>query len=128
MADPRAGRHAGDVGDGEQLGRRAVQAGAGRPDPHGDRERRRVDALEQRLHLVATDDGAARVDLQHQRLGAVVGRPLDGVVDRPDDDRVEQPADLQHVDRSPATGSAAVLGAGRRGAASGEQAERQPRR
>ena len=45
VADPGARRHAGDVGDGEQLGRSAVETGAGRPDPDGDRQRGVGDAL-----------------------------------------------------------------------------------
>ena len=53
VPDPRSRRHAGDVGDGEQLGGRAVEAGAGRADPDGDRQRGGGDALHQRLDLVA---------------------------------------------------------------------------
>ena len=99
--DPGAGRHAGDVGDGEELGRRAVQAcGARRPDPDADRQRRVGDPLQQLGHHVVADDGAPRVDLQHQRLRALLVGPLDRVVDLVDDDVVEQPADLQHVDRA----------------------------
>ena len=60
VADPRPGRHAGDVGDGQQLGRRAVQAGAGRADPDADRHRRIGDAVQQRRdHVVAHDRTAA---------------------------------------------------------------------
>ena len=98
VADPRPGRHAGHVGDGQQLGRRAVEAGPRWPDPDGDRQRGVVDALEQGLHLVAPDDGTARVDLQHEGLGAVGVRAGDGLVDGVDRDGVEQAADLQHVD------------------------------
>ena len=39
VPDARARGHPGDVGDGEQLRRRAVQAGARRADPDGDRAR-----------------------------------------------------------------------------------------
>ncbi len=125
VTDSRPRRHPRDVGHGEQLGRSAVQAGAGRPHPHGDRERRRLDALEQRLHVVAADHGAARVDLQDQRLRAVIDRPLDGLVDRPDDDRVEEPADLQHIDRPQLL---LLLGDGRRVAGRRRPDRRQPRR
>ena len=98
-ARPRSRRHAGDVGDGEQLGGCAVQAGAGRADPDGDRQRGGVDAFHQRLDLVPIDHRPLRVDLQDECLGAVLGGTLDGVVDRGDDDRIEQSADLEHVDR-----------------------------
>ena len=57
-------------------------------------------SLQQLGHHVVTDDGAARVDLQHERLRALLVGPFDGVADLVDDDVVEQPADLQHVDRT----------------------------
>ena len=76
VADARARRHAADVGDGQQLGRRAVEACAGWPDPDGDRHRRVGDALEQRLDLVAPDDRTAAVDLQDECLCPVASERL----------------------------------------------------
>ena len=58
VADAGAGRHAGHVGDGEDLCGRAVEAGAGRPDPDADRHGCVGDELEQVLDLVVGDDGA----------------------------------------------------------------------
>ena len=99
--DPGAGRHAGDVGDGEDLGRCAVQARrACRPDPHTDRQWGVGDQLQQLGHHVVADDGTTRVDLQHERLRALFVGPFDRVADLTDDDVVEEPADLQHVDRA----------------------------
>ena len=98
VADPRAGRHAGDVGHGQQLSRSAVEARAGRSDPHRDRDRRLRDALQQLLDLVTADDGAARVDLQDERLRALLVGAGDRLVDGVDHDRVDQSADLQHID------------------------------
>ena len=108
VADAGTGRHAADVGDGEQLRRRAVQAGPRRSDPQGDRDRGLGDVGEQLLHAVVADDGAAAVDLDDQRLRAVGGGFVDGVLDGVDDDLVEQPADQQHIDAT-TPGSGAVL-------------------
>ncbi len=112
--DPRSARHPGDVGDGEDLGGGAVEPGAGRADPDGDRDRRVGDALEQRLHLVAADDGTTGVDLQHEGLRSVGVGALDGLVDGVDDDGIDQPADLEHVDGS-GRGRRFVGGVGRCG-------------
>ena len=72
VADAGAGRHAGHVGDGEDLGGRAVEAGAGRPDPDADRHGCVGDELEQVLDLVVGDDRAPAVDLEDQGLRPLV--------------------------------------------------------
>ncbi|MEJ7720175.1 MAG: hypothetical protein WKF58_06870 [Ilumatobacteraceae bacterium] len=105
LADPRSRRHARDVGDGEQLRWRAVEAGAGRPDPDRDGHRRVGDVLEQLLHRVAPDHGAATVDLEDQRLRAVLVGAADGVADLGDEDLVHQPAHLLHVDGRDVSGA-----------------------
>ena len=125
VADARARRHPGDVGDGEQLRRRAVQPGPRRADPHGDRHPALGDGGEQLLHAFVADDGAAAVDLDDQRLGVGGDGVVDGVLDGVDDDVVEQPADEQHVDPAElgvgvGVAAVAVTGTGR----DGEQAER----
>ena len=114
MADPGARRHTGHVGDGQQLGRQTVETGTGWADPHADRHVGVGDVIEQIGHLVAADDSALRVDLQDERLGVVVGCPVDRLGDRRHLDRVDQPADLQHVDRGQV--GRGVLGVGGRDA------------
>ena len=115
VADPCAGRHAGDIGHGEQLGGGPVEARAARADPDADRDRSRGDTYEQILDHVVADDGAVAVDLQDQRLRTIVDGPVDRVVDGVDEDRIHEPADLQHVDaahgdRSVCVGVGVVLG------------------
>ena len=98
VADAGAGSHAGDVGDGEDLCRGAVETGAGRPDPDPDRHGCVGDHLEQVLDLVVGDDGALAVDLEDERLRTGRRGVLDRGLDRVEQDRVEQAADLQDVD------------------------------
>ena len=101
-----------DVGDGQQLRRRAVEACTRWPDPDGDRQRGVGHPLEQRLDLLAPDDRTAAVDLQDECLCSVGFRALDRLVDRVDHDRIEQAADLQHVDGSELRRSVVVLPGG----------------
>ena len=75
VADAGAGRHAGHVGDGEQLRRGAVEPGAARAHPHADRNRGVGDADEQVLDLVVADERAVAVDLQDQGLRPLARRP-----------------------------------------------------
>ena len=125
VADPRAGCHPGDVGDGEELRRCAVQPRPRRADPDGDRHLGVGDGGEQLLHAFVADDGAPAVHLDDQRLGVGGDGIVDGVLDGVDDDAVEQSADEQHVDPAElgvSVGLAAVAVTGtRRG---GEHAER----
>ena len=81
VPDTGARRHAGHVGDGQDLCGGAVEAGAGRPDPHADRHGCVGDELEQFFDLVVGDDGAAAVDLQDQGLRPLVVGSIDRRLD-----------------------------------------------
>ncbi len=83
---------------------RPVEAGAARPDPDADRNRGRGDSDEQVLDDVVVDDGSVAVDLEDQRLRAVVDGPVDRAVDGVDEDRIDEAADLQHVDATDGDG------------------------
>lgn len=91
VADAAAGNHGGDVGDAEQLSRRAVRPGIARlphPDPDGDLcigHR-----LQQVGHLGGADHRTARVELQDEGLGTCRLAASDGVLDGLHGDGVEQ--------------------------------------
>ena len=111
MTDPRTRGHPRDVGDGEELSRRAVQPGARWPDPDGDRHRRCGDGAEQLLHPLVADHRAAAVDLNDQRLGVGSHGVVDGALDGLDDEAVEQPADEKHVDTAEIGGGDCICSA-----------------
>ena len=60
VADPGARGHAGDIGNGEELGGRSVEAGAARADPDADRNRGVGDADEQVFDHIVVDDRRRR--------------------------------------------------------------------
>ena len=98
VADAGAGRHAGDVGDGQDLRGRAVEPGTGRPDPDADRHRCVGDQLEQVLDLVVGDHRARLLTWRMSACEPCSSRHVDRGLDLVEQDRVEQAADLQHVD------------------------------
>ena len=99
VTDPCAGRHPGDVGDGQDLRRGAVEPGAGRPDPHADGHRCVGDQFEQVLDLVVGHERAPAVHLQDQRLRTLADRRGRSRI-RPRSSRIgsNRPRHLQHVD------------------------------
>ena len=99
VADPATGDHCGDVGDTKQLCRLPVGAGVARlTDPHTDGDLGVGHTLQQVLHVGTADHRSAGIELQDQRLRAVVFAASDGVFDGLNGNGIEQAGDLQHVD------------------------------
>ena len=130
VADAGAGRHAGDVGDGEELGRRAVEPGAGRPDPDADRHGASAMRSSSSSISSSADDRARAVDLQDEGLGAVGAGARSASSMASTRIGSNRPAHLQHVDRSPAVAPASWAarlprpGGGEHASASGARAGR----